>query len=661
MFGSMKNPERAHGEPGEHALLSGEKKRFGGVGLHYASIVGSEPGDYGVEVVVESDPYPRESNIPVFEPFKWSNLIFSWYDKQIEIGEQRPLKMDDMLTLPPFLTSSEVYETFKKCWSLESLRCATANAGYASTEMRRPKLWRVLHTLIFTEFWLCGLCRLLNDIAVVLTTILIKYIIHAVEMRETSKAFALAVAILANSLFQAFALQQFIHGSFMSGSRVVSATTSVVYHATQSLRMHKMNPPKSVGEINNVQSKDTGKLRDTVVFFHNLWACPLQIIVCVGLLIHLLGMAGLVSFFMLAALIPVEKAIGKRARDARKKVSVHSDKRMAIVNEMIDGVQTVKLTNLCPFMYDKISRLRETELSAAWQGMLINIINLVITRSATLLITALTLTAYTLIPGNGALTSDRAFSALAVISILGRPMQVIPTSLSMLVDSMVSIDRIESIIVECEKYNCAIFAPKSFDETIVAAEDELAASLENESGQGAGNRAEAAARVVMRGVTAFRGAPNSVVVLTNMSLDISQPGLVVITGGNASGKTSLLLSILNELNFHVGAATITPKRCVVAYSGHDPWIVNASAKDNILIASKLNVKDDLKAVTIHRQSYHDAIQACALVHDFNIWADGDGTLIGEKGVNISGGQRQRISLARALVSEAQVSIIFDFL
>jgi len=41
--------------------------------------------------------------------------------------------------------------------------------------------------------------------------------------------------------------------------------------------MHKMDPPKSIGEINNVQSKDTSALRDLVVFFHNLWACPLQV------------------------------------------------------------------------------------------------------------------------------------------------------------------------------------------------------------------------------------------------------------------------------------------------------------------------------------------------------------------------------------------------
>ena len=39
--------------------------------------------------------------------------------------------------------------------------------------------------------------------------------------------------------------------------------------------------------------------------------------------------------------------------------------------------------------------------------------------------------------------------------------------------------------------------------------------------------------------------------------------------------------------------------------------------------------------------------------------DGDGTLVGERGVSLSGGQKARISLARALYVDADVYLLDD--
>lgn len=46
--------------------------------------------------------------------------------------------------------------------------------------------------------------------------------------------------------------------------------------------------------------------------------------------------------------------------------------------------------------------------------------------------------------------------------------------------------------------------------------------------------------------------------------------------------------------------------------------------------------------------YDEVTTACALKDDFEQFTDGDGTLIGERGVNLSGGQRARVALARAV-------------
>ena len=59
--------------------------------------------------------------------------------------------------------------------------------------------------------------------------------------------------------------------------------------------------------------------------------------------------------------------------------------------------------------------------------------------------------------------------------------------------------------------------------------------------------------------------------------------------------------------------------------------------------------------------YWKAIDACALGADLDQLADGDSTLIGEKGVNISGGQKARIALARATYRCADVVLLDDVL
>jgi ABC-type multidrug transport system ATPase subunit len=159
-------------------------------------------------------------------------------------------------------------------------------------------------------------------------------------------------------------------------------------------------------------------------------------------------------------------------------------------------------------------------------------------------------------------------------------------------------------------------------------------------------------RIVVRNVTAIR-MPDAVI-LKDLSFDLTQPGLVLILGGNASGKTSLMLSILNELTFKTGSAQILTENNRSAYSGHEPWIINATARENILMASPLREGENDAEREVR---YLRAVDDCCLVHDFKTWTDGDETLIGEKGINISGGQRQRISLARALCSDANVFLL----
>ncbi len=59
--------------------------------------------------------------------------------------------------------------------------------------------------------------------------------------------------------------------------------------------------------------------------------------------------------------------------------------------------------------------------------------------------------------------------------------------------------------------------------------------------------------------------------------------------------------------------------------------------------------------------YNKVIDACCLRHDLGLLANGDMTMIGERGINLSGGQKARLALARAVYSRADIYILDDIL
>jgi len=110
-------------------------------------------------------------------------------------------------------------------------------------------LWNSLHSLIFHEFWFAGLCRFINDFSVIVGALLLKVIINSAKNHEMVATVIFALLITINSVTQSIFLQQFVHGVFMAGSKVVSASTSAVFHSTLSMRMHRLQPSRTLGYL----------------------------------------------------------------------------------------------------------------------------------------------------------------------------------------------------------------------------------------------------------------------------------------------------------------------------------------------------------------------------------------------------------------------------
>jgi len=129
------------------------------------------------------------------------------------------------------------------------------------------------------------------------------------------------------------------------------------------------------------------------------------------------------------------------------------------------------------------------------------------------------------------------------------------------------------------------------------------------------------------------------------------PGtLTVVTGTVGSGKSSVLSAILGEMDpLHKDDVSVT-LRGSISYCSQEPWIQNATVRDNILFGSPFDAT-----------KYETVLQACALHADIAALPGGDMTEIGERGINLSGGQKARVSLARACYADTDIVVLDDIL
>ena len=137
------------------------------------------------------------------------------------------------------------------------------------------------------------------------------------------------------------------------------------------------------------------------------------------------------------------------------------------------------------------------------------------------------------------------------------------------------------------------------------------------------------------------------VVLNDLNLAIQQGTLCCVVGSVGAGKSSLLLSLLGEMELRGGTVNVAGR---VAYAAQTAFLANATLRDNIVWDEDWN-----------EEKYRRVIYACALTADLQALPAGDDTQIGERGVNLSGGQKQRVALARVCYSTAQVVLLDDTL
>nr|CAD7401242.1 unnamed protein product [Timema cristinae] len=131
-------------------------------------------------------------------------------------------------------------------------------------------------------------------------------------------------------------------------------------------------------------------------------------------------------------------------------------------------------------------------------------------------------------------------------------------------------------------------------------------------------------------------------VLKDINFQAAKGKLIGVCGSPASGKTSLLLAILGQLQKASGQVM---RDGLCAYVCQPPWIWNASLKENIVF------KD-----TFDNKRFYNAVNSCLLNEDIVRLPGSEDTMLGD--LNLSAGQKQRIALARACYSNSRCDEVY---
>uniref|UniRef100_A0A3B3TUD5 Canalicular multispecific organic anion transporter 1-like n=1 Tax=Poecilia latipinna TaxID=48699 RepID=A0A3B3TUD5_9TELE len=485
-------------------------------------------------------------------------------------------------------------------------------------DINYPNSWLV--TTIYKTFkWLLiesAFFKLLQDLLAFASPQLLKLMISFTQDKTSYawEGYFYAVLLLVVALLQSLFLQQYFQRCFVLGMKVRTALMAAVYK--KALVMSNDNRKEStVGETVNLMSADAQRFNDVTNFIHLLWSCPLQIIVSIVFLWLELGPSTLAGLLVMVLMVPINGFLATKARNFQVKNMKFKDKRMKIMNEMLNGIKILKLFAWEPSFMAQVEDIRGEELKVMRKFAYLTSVSTFIFTCAPALVSLATFAVFVGVSSDNILTAEKAFTSISLFNILRFPLAMLPMLIASIVQTTVSKKRLEKFL-----------GGDDLDSDIVRHDPSFNSAINISDGS-------------------FAWEKDSEPLLKNVSLDIKPGRLVAVVGAVGSGKSSLMSALLGEMHSTKGFINI---RGSLAFVPQQAWIQNATLRDNILFGSPYE-----------EQRFEDILEACALGPDLKLLSAGDLTEIGEKGINLSGGQKQRVSLARAAYSQADILLLDD--
>ncbi|KAF9600270.1 hypothetical protein IFM89_005856, partial [Coptis chinensis] len=537
----------------------------------------------------------------------WSRLTFSWLNPLFELGRGRKLEIRH---IPPLSESDTAESSFS---SLQQSLWKQKTEAFSLPKAILTTVWRPL--AINAVF--AGINTLASYMGPFLITNFVNFLSGKQDDLSHSYGLVLAFLFFFFKTLESLSQRQWYFGAHRIGIRVRAALMVSIY--TKTLKMK--NYGSSTGKIVNLVNVDVERIGDFCWYIHGIWLLPVQVFLALAILYRNLGWAPSLAALFATMLVMVSNTPLARLQEKfHSKIMEAKDSRIKATSETLKSMRVLKLHSWENTYLKNILKLRETERSWLKRYLYLCAAVAFLFWTSPTLVSVMTFGVCILV--KTPLTSATVLSALATFRVLQEPIYNLPELISMIVQTKVSVDRIQELITEEDQQKLTLKYPYKTSSV----------TIEIESGE---YTWEAGKQI---------SSKPTIKIAKNMK--IIKGSKVAVCGTVGSGKSSFLCSILGEIPqiSGLGNKVYGSK----AYVPQGAWIQTGTVRENVLFGKKLETG-----------FYEDVLKACALDRDIGMWADGDWTVVGERGLNLSGGQKQRIQLARAIYSDSDIYLLDD--
>lgn len=470
-------------------------------------------------------------------------------------------------------------------------------------------------------------------------------------------AYLYALGIIVCSAFNVLFQHPYMLGTMHVGMKMRVAMCSMIYRKALRLSQNALGDT-TAGQVVNLISNDVGRLDLATIFIHYLWLGPLQTVVITYLMYMQIGVSAIFGVAFMLLFLPLQAYLGKKTSVLRLRTALRTDERVRLMNEIIQGIQVIKMYAWEIPFGKMVAHARKKEISpiryvSYIRGILLSFIMFLTRVSIFTSLVGYVLLGYVL-------TAKQAFMVTAYYNILRTTMTVFfPQGISQVAEALVSIKRIQKYML----YDETSVRDKSLDNaelienevttsnqsTIVKGQNTINGNGTQQEKQPTvianGNATLSEAGIIISNLRAKWNPASTEYTLDDVNLRVQPGTLVAIIGPVGSGKSSLIQSILGELVPESGTISVNG---TFSYASQEPWLFTGTVRQNILFGTPMD-----------KHRYRIVIKKCALERDLELLPHGDKTIVGERGASLSGGQKARISLARAVYRKTSIYLLDD--
>ncbi|XP_050417371.1 ATP-binding cassette sub-family C member 5 isoform X2 [Patella vulgata] len=458
--------------------------------------------------------------------------------------------------------------------------------------------------------------------------------------------------------------------NYWNGVRVRSAIMGLFYRKITKLRsLHD----KKIGELVNMCSNDGQRLFEVMANGPFVIGGPVVFLagsIYLGFLIGVWALIGCATYVMFFIIL---KFVAGWTEKFRSEAIQHTGDRVGLMTEILTCMKLIKMNAWETAFTNRINCKRKKEKSVLEKALFLQSVMTSLVPMMPVLASVFIFLAY-ILSGNN-LTASQAFTLVSVLYAMSFSLALMMHGVRTLSEASVAVSRYKEILLmdeiiehkKIEDDDIAILikdACLSWDapqEEYLECEDSVTNAVlvddvpyinnsmttystrDEEDGE---NNDDYDDDVFdeERALCELK-REGSKIDLYDIDITIKKGNLVGICGMKGSGKSSLLGALLGRMDFKSGSIGVNGS---VAYLSQEPWIINATAQENILFGKPLQP-----------DRYKTIIEACHLNDDFETFGASDKVEIGDRGITLSGGQKQRICLARALYSNSDIYLLDD--